>query len=136
MGTNNSGGTRQRHSDCVRSCSTPTWREARRATIPWCTIPGRTETSTTTWRQFALEGFDRGWCYLDKVMLDFSYVPAWRVWTLGCRPPRVVARQNDAESANSIEESRPRDAEQDRGPGQLPVRLLKSSEDVGAFRVS
>jgi hypothetical protein len=83
-----------------------------------------------------VEGFDRGWCYLDKVMLDFSYVPAWRVWTLGCRPPRVVARQNDAESANSIEESRPRDAEQDRGPGQLPVGLLKSSEDVGAFRVS
>jgi hypothetical protein len=47
-----------------------------------------------------------------------------------------VSGQNDAESANSIEESRSRDAEQDRGPGQLPVGLLKNAEDVGAFRVS
>jgi hypothetical protein len=59
-----------------------------------------------------------------------------RLCGLGCCLARLVARQNDAESANSIEESRPRDAEQDRGPGQLPVGLLKSAEDVGAFRVS
>ena len=29
-----------------------------------------------------------GWCYVDEVMLVFSYVcPALRVWTLGCLPP-------------------------------------------------
>ena len=80
-------------------------------------------------------GEDLGLVLCGRSDARFLVCPAWRVWTLGCRPPRLVSGQNDAEPANPVEERRPGDGEQDRSPGQLPVGLLKSAEDVGAFRV-
>jgi hypothetical protein len=59
-----------------------------------------------------------------------------RLCRLGGCLARLVTRQNDAESAKSIEERRPGDTEQYGCPGQLPVGFFERADDMGAFRIS